>query len=171
MPASALTEWRFTPLWERRFDDWISPGGHGSRGDLRNDPIAWTPLRKPLAECTVALVTTAGVHLRSQPPFDLMRPEGDWSYREIPSTVASDALMVSHSHYNHVDADGDVNCMFPIDRLRELRDARVVRAIAPTFFGLMGFVPNATSLLRDTAPAVARRLKEDGADVAVLSPG
>lgn len=170
-PIPELREWELTPEWERRFDEWISPGGHGARGDLRNDPIAWTPLVRPLSECTVALVTTAGVHLRTQPPFDVLRREGDWSYREIPWDTPADDLMITHTHYNHDDADRDVNCMFPVDRLRELRAAGVIGAIAPMFFGLMGFVPNATPTLRETAPVVAERLRAEGAEIVVLSPG
>src|SRR4051794_5152453 len=31
--------------------------------------IPWTPLNKPLAECTVVLVSTGGVHLHHDRPF------------------------------------------------------------------------------------------------------
>src|SRR5215475_10564880 len=33
--------------------------------------IAWAPLRKPLSDSKVVLVTTGGVHLQSDPPFHL----------------------------------------------------------------------------------------------------
>ena len=39
-------------------------------------PIPWTPLRKPLGECTVALVITAGIALRSVLPWGMTRYEG-----------------------------------------------------------------------------------------------
>ena len=32
------------------------------------EEIPWTPVTKPLAESTLALVTTAGIHLKSQTP-------------------------------------------------------------------------------------------------------
>ena len=37
------------------------------------DPVstAMTPLKKPLEECSVTLVTTAGLSLPDQPPFDV----------------------------------------------------------------------------------------------------
>src|SRR3972149_4587062 len=36
--------------------------------------IPWAPLGKPLRESCIAMVTTAGVHLTSQPPFDMEGP-------------------------------------------------------------------------------------------------
>src|ERR1051326_1796402 len=162
--AEELTEWQFTDRWRQRYAEWIRPGGHGALSDRRNETIAWTPLSRPVAKCILALVTTAGLHLRTQQPFDVLRPEGDWSFREIPSNTPSDALTISHTHYNHEDANRDVNCIFPIDRAREVRSAGVVRDLTPTFFGLMGFVPDA-STLRTTAPAIAERLRQEGADI------
>ena len=37
------------------------------------DPVStvMTPLKKPLEECSVTLVTTAGLSLPDQPPFDV----------------------------------------------------------------------------------------------------
>src|SRR5437867_3384412 len=45
------------------------------------EPLNWTALAKPLTECTVALVTTGGVHLREQTPFAVYEEVGDWSWR------------------------------------------------------------------------------------------
>ncbi len=35
----------------------------------RIEPVPWTPLRKPLAACKLALVSSAGFSLRGQEPF------------------------------------------------------------------------------------------------------
>jgi D-proline reductase (dithiol) PrdB len=70
--------------------------------------------------------TTGGVHLRSDPPFDVDNPHADWSFREIPTDADTADLAITHTHYNHVDADRDVNCMFPLDRLREIVNAVAV---------------------------------------------
>jgi hypothetical protein len=53
-----------------------------------DDPVTttMTPLRKPLAECTVALITTAGLSLPDQPPFDTTIKMGDRSFREFPDS-------------------------------------------------------------------------------------
>lgn len=42
--------------------------------------VPWVRLRQPARESTVALVTTAGVHLKSQPAFDMIVEPG-WVWR------------------------------------------------------------------------------------------
>jgi Glycine/sarcosine/betaine reductase selenoprotein B (GRDB) len=121
-----LRNWQFTSDWQQRWTEWMSPGGHGSIADVRNDKLAWTPLTKPLAQCNITLLTSGGVHLRAQNAYDVSKKDGDWSWRPIPSDTPTGALAITHTHYNHLDADRDVNCMLPIDRLRELRDQGVI---------------------------------------------
>lgn len=135
-----------------------------------NPEPAWTPLRKPLPECRVALLSTAGVHLRRQQPFDLMDRRGDWSFREIPGDVVASDLMASHSHYDTADANQDINCVFPIDAVRTLASQREIGGVSPLHVGMMGFVPSGARLRDASAPAVAARLR-DVADVVLLTPG
>lgn len=134
-------------------------------------PLNWTPLRKPLNECTVALVTTAGVHLREQEPFAVYDEKGDWTYREIPVNAPSDQLMVTHTHYDTRDAEQDINVVFPLDRMRELADEGVIGTLAPRHYGFMGFIPDPRHLATETAPVVAEELARDGVDVALLTAG
>jgi len=58
--------------------------------------------------------------LRDQEPFNIADELGDLGYREIPPDVDSSQLMVTHHHYDHSDADNDINVVFPIDVLRDL---------------------------------------------------
>ena len=51
--------------------------GHLNLPAFEHDDSPFVPLRKPLSEAKVALVTTAGLHLRGDRPFD----SGDQSYR------------------------------------------------------------------------------------------
>jgi D-proline reductase (dithiol) PrdB len=166
-----LRNWQFTSDWQQRWTEWMSPGGHGSIADVRNDKLAWTALTKPLAQCNITLLTSGGVHLRAQNAYDVSKKDGDWSWRPIPSDTPTGALAITHTHYNHLDADRDVNCMLPIDRLRELRDQGVIGGVAPTLFGLMGWVPDSRSTVRDSVPDLVARAKAEGVDVMVLSPG
>lgn len=76
-----------------------------------DSPPAIAPVAKSLAESRVALVTSAGVHLKNQPVFDCL--EGDSSYRPIADGISSSELMISHTHYDHSEADQDINCVFP----------------------------------------------------------
>lgn len=156
-----------------KFEQWrgIVDKMHSTTRFTPNDQLSLTPLRKPLPESTVALVSTAGVHLRSQPAFDLMDEMGDPSFREIPGTASTAELMISHSHYDTADAQSDPNVVFPLDRLRELVDEGTIGAISPVNIGMMGWNPNGERVKRDTAPEVARVLRDAGADVVIFTPG
>ena len=130
--------------------------------------IPYTPRRLSLNESTFALVTTAGVHLRAQAPFPL---DGDNSWREIPGEVESGQLMVTHEHYDHRHADQDINCVFPLDRLRELAASGVIKGVGNLHLGFMGY----TQLLKDfyerAAPEMARLIEHSQADAVLLTAG
>ena len=162
-----------TPDLEERFRRWLKLIGemHDGAHFTANASVAWAPLRKPLAECTVALASTAGVHLKSQPAHDLLNPRGDASFREIPGETQASDLAVDHVHYDTSDANDDPNCVFPIDRLHELVELGIIGAVAPLHFGFMGFIPDGQRLRDTTAPVVAERLLAQGTDVVVLTPG
>jgi D-proline reductase (dithiol) PrdB len=80
-------------------------------------------------------------------------------------------LRIAHDHYDHTDADQDPNCVFPIDRLRELAAEGVIGSVASWHIGFMGFIPNPERLMRETIPAMIDRLMDDRVDAVVLSPG
>src|SRR5260370_33363995 len=82
--------------------------------------VPFTPFDRELSQSTIAIVTAGGVHLRDQEPFNIADELGDLGYREIPPDVDSSQLMVTHHHYDHTDADQDINVVFPIDVLRDL---------------------------------------------------
>jgi D-proline reductase (dithiol) PrdB len=133
----------------------------------------WSPLKKKLRDSTVALVTTAGVHLRAQQPFDMKNPEGDATYREIPLDTPPEEYMITHDYYDHSDADKDINVVFPIDRLREFASEGRIGALADMNYGFMGHMAGAQldKLTGETAPALALKLKDAGVDVVIFTPG
>ncbi|MFA5889852.1 MAG: glycine/sarcosine/betaine reductase selenoprotein B family protein [Actinomycetota bacterium] len=138
--------------------------------------IPFSPLSKPLADCSVALVTTAGLHLRDeQPPFDLDRERrepawGDPSFREIPASVRQDQIGASHLHYNTADTLEDVNCVFPIHRLHEAQRAGRIGAVAPTHYSFMGFQLDQHEQVERYVPQVVQQLRRDAVDAALLTP-
>lgn len=92
--------------------------------------IPWTPFGKPLAECTVAFVSSAGVALRSQPPFDQAGERrnpwwGDPSYRLIPRATRTEDVHLYHLHIDTSFGEQDLNCVLPLERLAELEAARL----------------------------------------------
>lgn len=128
----------------------------------------FTPVTKPLNEMTVALATAAGVHVKTDKRFNLA---GDFTWRKIPDDVPSSELMVTHGGYDNSDVNKDINCMFPIDRLHELRDSGFIKATAPTHAGFMGGGGNIEKFTNETGPEIAQMLKDEGADAAILTAG
>lgn len=160
--AKLLT--RFPALFERstRKISWTGATG-----------IPWTPVTKQLSSSKVAIVTTAGVHLKSQKPFDMLDKMGDPEYRELPFEAKREEYTITHDYYDHRDADRDLNIVFPLDRLREMKEAGEIGSLAGTNYGFMGHIDGAhiDELIKKTAPEVARKLKKAGVDVVLLTPG
>lgn len=153
------------PSLAKRLVDAYSPWESGD--------VPWTPLRKPLAECTVALVTTAGVHQRDQAPFDMRDRDGDPSLRVVDGELPLSKLMITHDYYDHSDADRDMNIVFPLDRLRELVSEGKIGRLAHHHYGLMGHITgrHIMTLVTRTAPDIAGRMRIDAVDAVLLTPG
>ena len=123
---------------------------------------------KPLKDMKIAIVTAAGVHMKKDKPFNLA---GDTSYRVVPSSAKDDELMVSHGGYDNTDVNKDINCMFPIDRLRELADEGFFGSLAPNFYTCMGGGGDVKVFTEETGPAIAKKIKEEGVDGVILTAG
>lgn len=134
--------------------------------------VPYTPVGKKLAELTIAIVSTAGVHLQSQEPFNL---QGDDSWRIIPGDVQVANLMITHGapeeHYDRTQARADMNVIFPIDRLRELVEQRIVGAVAEKHITLMGYSLRLKKYYEETAPAVAKEIERSPVDAVLLTAG
>jgi hypothetical protein len=89
--------------------------------------VPWAPLRRPLAASRVALVSSAGVALRSQPPFDQEGERNPWwgdpSYRLIPRATLTEDVRLYHLHIDITFGEHDLNCVLPLERLGELEAA------------------------------------------------
>lgn len=131
-------------------------------------PPVWAPVTKELKDMKIAFATAAGVHLKSDKRFNLA---GDFTFRTIPGDVKTEDLMVSHGGYDNADVNKDINCMFPIDRLRELQKEGFIKEIAPTHIGFMGGGGNQEKFKHETGPAIAKILKDEGVDAVVLTAG
>ncbi len=127
--------------------------------------IPWTPLKRPLTEATVAIVSTAGVHLCADAPF---ASKTDASFRVIPRTATRTDLCLTHEHYDRRDAIRDLNLVFPLERLLELENEGVIGRVADLHYGF-GFTDDPRDLF---APgrAVGALLAQAGVDLVVLVP-
>jgi D-proline reductase (dithiol) PrdB len=134
--------------------------------------VPFTPFEGELAKTTVAIVTAAGVHLKQQEPFNIADELGDLGYRVISEDVDSSHLMVTHHHYDHSDADKDINVVFPIDVLRDLQAEGFIKAIAKKHVGYMGFTMQLKAMYEGTAREIANEIdKGSHADAVILTGG
>lgn len=151
---------------------------------LHYEEIPWTPIKKDLSLCKVAYLSFAGVFRKGQKPFNVSAgavPEhwrrlrfkfpGDASFREIPRETTSSELLITHTHFDHSDADEDINCVFPLDRLQELNEENFFESLCSRHYSFMGYSPDWEPIAKGHAIAVGDQLLREGVDVAFLSPG
>jgi len=131
----------------------------------------WQPIEKPLRSASIGIIGSGGVYRRGQIAF---HTKDDTSVRVIDVDTPSSELRVAHFAYDQADAQADANCVFPLERLRELVDQGVVGGISPLHFGFMGGVYSTRRLLAETAEHLInqiRRLHDAGElDVVLLVP-
>ena len=127
--------------------------------------IPWTQLRRPIAQATVAVIATGGVHLCRDEPFDLKK---EASFRAIPRNASNADLCITHGAYDHRDASRDLNLIFPLERLLELEAAGVIGRVADVHYGF-GLVQDPRDLLA-LGHQVGIKLAQAGVDLVVLVP-
>ena len=137
-----------------------------------NTDVPWVPMKTPLGTSRVCLITTGGLHLKTDTPFNMDEPEGDPSYRAIPATATKADLTITHDYYDHKDADRDFNIVFPLGRVRELASAGYLGGLTPTHYSFMGHIAgrHVDTLERLVLPELIRRMRNEGPDLAFLTP-
>jgi D-proline reductase (dithiol) PrdB len=141
-----------------------------------HDPIPWAEVRKPLAQSKVALLSTAGLSMKDDTPFDMdferKHPtRGDSSWRRLRADASSASVDANHLHIDTGYIERDLNVALPVDRLRELVEAGEVGAMADTHYSIMGFQGNDSSKLeQQSAPEIAEAMKSEEVDLALLAP-
>ncbi|MCA1629758.1 MAG: glycine/betaine/sarcosine/D-proline family reductase selenoprotein B [Acidobacteria bacterium] len=134
--------------------------------------VPFTPFERELSKSRIAIVTAAGVHPRDEEPFNIADEMGDLTYRLIAPDVETSRLMVTHHHYDHADADRDVNVVFPLDALRDLEAEGFVGGIAAKHVGYMGYTMQLKAMYEGTAPQIANEIDRGGrADAVILTGG
>lgn len=136
------------------------------------EPTPWAPLRKPLAECNLGLVTSAGLSMPDQPPFDETIKGGDTSYRVIPSDADPTRLIENHRSdaFDHSGLAADRNLGLPLDRAHELVTTGRIGRLNRRHLSFMGSITAPGRLVAESAPEAAQLFVEDQVDVALLVP-
>lgn len=120
----------------------------------------------PLAQRRVAIITTAGLQVRSDVPFKA----GSADYRVIPAETPAADIVMSHVsvNYDRTGFQEDLNVVLPLDRLRELERDAIIGSVAEFHYSFMGAA--AIRALEPKATELAGLLKKDRVDAVLLSP-
>jgi len=136
----------------------------------KDDVVPLATLEKPLEEARLAFVSTAGVQPKGTLPFDVVHPVGDYTFRRVASDSAPADLEIHQLKYPTDGAHRDLNVIFPIERLRELRDEGVIGGLTRNFFSFIGYNMDPSRLECTLAEEIAEAVRDEQADLALLSP-
>ena len=120
----------------------------------------------PLRQRRVAIISTAGLHRRSDRPFEGMA--GD--YRVILKECTARDLVMTHisTNFDRTGFQQDWNVVFPLDRLRELAADGEIGSVADYHYSFMGASDPAE--MENYARKLAGLLQADRVDAALLVP-
>jgi D-proline reductase (dithiol) PrdB len=168
--AKKVDGFRFLPpalaAWIRRH--------HIPEEEFKGD-IPWTPLAKPLNRSTLALITSAGISPKTDPPFDMEREKreplwGDRSFRRIPRGTSSQDITVNHLHINTGYTLQDINVMLPLERMAEFEQEGIIGRLAESSYSFYGFQWQNTEFLEKAIAPMARQMKTEEVDAVLLTP-
>jgi D-proline reductase (dithiol) PrdB len=106
--------------------------------------ISWTPMTKPLSRATMTTVTSAGISLKSDPPFDMEIEKrdptrSDISYRDLPRQITEGEIHVNHLHINTNHIKQDINVILPLLGWPSWKKRGSSVNLPPPLFRSMGF--------------------------------
>ena len=128
---------------------------------------AWCPIKIPLSESRVAILSSAALRLALQEPFI---PREDFSYRRVPSDPSAGEIIIDHHSGIGRVPKQDPEIVFPRTALASLHRLGVVGSLAPCHFSFMGGLRDHGRIENELAAAIANDLKESGVDLALLVP-
>lgn len=137
--------------------------------------VSWTPLNKPLSQCRVAMISTAGIALVGDEPFDEQAERddpwrGDDGWRAVPATATANDVGIHHLHIDRTPIERDREVVLPARRLAELAADGVIGEANHRHFSIMGYILDATGLVTVTAPELGAELAADDVDLVLLVP-
>lgn len=138
--------------------------------------IPWTNIWKRIDESRIALVTTAGISMKTDKPFDMEteRARGNWgdpSWRMIDGEATSSEIDVNHLHIDTSFIEKDINVALPTGILKQLVEESTIGSFAHNHYSIMGFQgDNSKRLETVSSPEIANAMKKDNVDLAILTP-
>ncbi len=148
--------------------------------NMRHGPVAgeipWTPVSKGLSGSRISVVSTAGLSMRGDEPFDMetekKRPSwGDPTWRRLRRDVTTETIQAHHLHIETSHLMKDLDVCFPVPLLRELEEEGVIGEVAPSHYSIMGFQgPDLSRLQEKSVPEIAQAMVDEQVDLALLVP-
>jgi D-proline reductase (dithiol) PrdB len=137
--------------------------------------VPWTPLSKPLKETTMALITSAGISLKHDRPFDMEREKreaswGDPTSRELPRGTTEKDIQIHHLHINPKPIFQDINVILPLGRMAEFEKEGVIGRLAPTAYSFYGFQWESREFLSQGIEPISKKMRQEGVDAVLLTP-
>ncbi|HVN70696.1 MAG TPA: glycine/sarcosine/betaine reductase selenoprotein B family protein [Desulfomonilia bacterium] len=137
--------------------------------------IPWTPLRKSVSKTVFSLVTSAGIRLKTDLPFDMEQEKqepfwGDPTHREIPRDTSQEQIDASHLHVDTGFMKEDINVILPIHRFAEFEKEGNIGRLAPTCHSFYGYQHDFRYLMDKTMPEVAKKMHDEEVEAVVLTP-
>jgi len=137
--------------------------------------IPFQSLSKPLSDTKFALVTSAGISLKSDPPFDMEREKveptwGDRTFRAIPKSATGADINVNHLHINTTYIEEDINVILPLNRMEEFARENFIGELAPTSYSFYGFQWESTEFIEKGIRPMTKKMKEEAVDAVLLTP-
>jgi hypothetical protein len=164
--------------WRKRYSDWRNSSnaqtGNNDVGEsypfVKNRRAPFSPARCALPMTNLAVISSAGGYLDGTEPFDTTAPDGDMSFREIPSRIDPDDLLFAARGYDPAAVNADTNSLLPLWRLFEFESNGIIGRLNSVFWSFSGFIPDAARFVEETAPRLVERVKAYEVQAALLIP-
>lgn len=164
--------------WQRRYADWQKDRGSNAGSDnigesypfVKNRRAPFSPARRALPMLNLALISSAGAYIDGTEPFDTSAPDGDFSYREIPSEIRAQEMRFSARGYYPAAVESDLNSLVPLVRLFEFESNGIIGQLNPVFWSFCGFIPDAARLAQEMTPRLVERVERYQVQAALLIP-
>ncbi len=156
---------RLSDLHPEEAEHMLQRAGQLRRRNFDHEATPWITVDS-LAESKIAMITTAALHRRDDPPFRF----ADTGYRLIPDDIDRAELVQSHIsvNFDRTHYQRDINVVLPFDRMHELADAGEIGGVSPTHYSILGATE--AFLLEPSAAEMAQRMHEEAVNAALLVP-
>ena len=169
-------------IWEHVVEGQVQ--GYSSKVEWTYPEGPFQPLKRPLSQCRLVLLTSSGHFVEGDDPQPLgvknmTQEEAVQRVKEflkeepklsaIPIDTPRERLRVRHGGYDIRGALRDPNVVFPLERLREMEKEGRIGELAPQAYSFVGACAQ-LRLLKEAGPQWVALLKQQSVDAAILVP-